>query len=187
MTHRKYVIQVCLVFSGKSSQDCENEQNSVSLEVLLVKVCHKKRKVCVCDIYCLLKDNRAFLASRLLCSCYVVFQWNTCEVSFLLFAGCKLSSEAGPYREKAGSPEPRHECWSPGKARLFSLPAGPQQRIWTQQLSHGEVLLATLQSVKARIPSHTDQRSPQWRESPQQRWAKTKERSIVRDEETSVS
>lgn len=32
--------------SGKPSQDSENEQNSVSLEVLLVKVCHKKRKVC---------------------------------------------------------------------------------------------------------------------------------------------
>lgn len=38
---------VCVVvISGKPSQDCENEQNSVSLEVLLVKVCHKKRKVC---------------------------------------------------------------------------------------------------------------------------------------------
>lgn len=34
------------VVSGKLSQDSENEQNSVSLEVLLVKVCHKKRKVC---------------------------------------------------------------------------------------------------------------------------------------------
>lgn len=44
------LILVCaVVFSGKSSLDCENEQNSVSLEVLLVKVCHKKRKVCVCD------------------------------------------------------------------------------------------------------------------------------------------
>uniref|UniRef100_A0A672Y8K8 SUZ12 polycomb repressive complex 2 subunit a n=1 Tax=Sphaeramia orbicularis TaxID=375764 RepID=A0A672Y8K8_9TELE len=31
--------------AGKPSQDSENEQNSVSLEVLLVKVCHKKRKV----------------------------------------------------------------------------------------------------------------------------------------------
>lgn len=29
----------------KPSQNSENEQNSVSLEVLLVKVCHKKRKV----------------------------------------------------------------------------------------------------------------------------------------------
>lgn len=36
------------VISGKLSQDSENEQNSVSLEVLLVKVCHKKRKVCWC-------------------------------------------------------------------------------------------------------------------------------------------
>uniref|UniRef100_A0A7N6BL74 Polycomb protein VEFS-Box domain-containing protein n=1 Tax=Anabas testudineus TaxID=64144 RepID=A0A7N6BL74_ANATE len=41
---------VCLVFSGKSSQDCENEQNSVSLEVLLVKVCHKKRKDVSCPV-----------------------------------------------------------------------------------------------------------------------------------------
>lgn len=38
---------LCLVCSGKPSQDSENEQNSVSLEVLLVKVCHKKRKVSV--------------------------------------------------------------------------------------------------------------------------------------------
>lgn len=37
---------VCVFVSGKPSQDSENEQNSVSLEVLLVKVCHKKRKVC---------------------------------------------------------------------------------------------------------------------------------------------
>lgn len=35
-----------LVSLGKLSQDSENEQNSVSLEVLLIKVCHKKRKVC---------------------------------------------------------------------------------------------------------------------------------------------
>ncbi|XP_026209841.1 polycomb protein suz12-B-like isoform X1 [Anabas testudineus] len=35
---------------GKSSQDCENEQNSVSLEVLLVKVCHKKRKDVSCPV-----------------------------------------------------------------------------------------------------------------------------------------
>lgn len=39
-------------FSGKPSQDSENEQNSVSLEVLLVKVCHKKRKVCVMMSHC---------------------------------------------------------------------------------------------------------------------------------------
>lgn len=31
--------------SEKPSQNSENEQSSVSLEVLLVKVCHKKRKV----------------------------------------------------------------------------------------------------------------------------------------------
>lgn len=42
---REYVCFV-LCFPGKLSQDSENEQNSVSLEVLLVKVCHKKRKVC---------------------------------------------------------------------------------------------------------------------------------------------
>ncbi|KAG7504382.1 hypothetical protein JOB18_007788 [Solea senegalensis] len=35
---------------GKPSQDCENEQNSVSLEVLLVKVCHKKRKDVSCPV-----------------------------------------------------------------------------------------------------------------------------------------
>ncbi|PNJ34444.1 SUZ12 isoform 4, partial [Pongo abelii] len=39
-----------LTFTGlfhkndKPSQNSENEQNSVTLEVLLVKVCHKKRK-----------------------------------------------------------------------------------------------------------------------------------------------
>ncbi|KAI4821903.1 hypothetical protein KUCAC02_007477 [Chaenocephalus aceratus] len=36
--------------AGKSSQDSENEQNSVSLEVLLVKVCHKKRKDVSCPV-----------------------------------------------------------------------------------------------------------------------------------------
>uniref|UniRef100_A0A3Q3XJ67 Uncharacterized protein n=1 Tax=Mola mola TaxID=94237 RepID=A0A3Q3XJ67_MOLML len=42
---------VCVVvFSGKPSQDSENEQNSVSLEVLLVKVCHKKRKDVSCPV-----------------------------------------------------------------------------------------------------------------------------------------
>ncbi|KAM3864007.1 polycomb protein suz12-B-like [Diretmus argenteus] len=35
---------------GKPSQDCENKQNSVSLEVLLVKVCHKKRKDVSCPV-----------------------------------------------------------------------------------------------------------------------------------------
>uniref|UniRef100_A0A3Q1BBQ8 Polycomb protein VEFS-Box domain-containing protein n=1 Tax=Amphiprion ocellaris TaxID=80972 RepID=A0A3Q1BBQ8_AMPOC len=38
------------VCSGKPSQDSENEQNSVSLEVLLVKVCHKKRKDVSCPV-----------------------------------------------------------------------------------------------------------------------------------------
>uniref|UniRef100_A0A8D3DPE3 Polycomb protein VEFS-Box domain-containing protein n=1 Tax=Scophthalmus maximus TaxID=52904 RepID=A0A8D3DPE3_SCOMX len=36
--------------AGKPSQDCENVQNSVSLEVLLVKVCHKKRKDVSCPV-----------------------------------------------------------------------------------------------------------------------------------------
>ncbi|KAG7238955.1 hypothetical protein INR49_030505 [Caranx melampygus] len=36
--------------AGKPSQDCENEQNSVSVEVLLVKVCHKKRKDVSCPV-----------------------------------------------------------------------------------------------------------------------------------------
>ncbi|XP_068605489.1 polycomb protein suz12-B-like [Brachionichthys hirsutus] len=36
--------------AGKLSQDNENEQNSVSLEVLLVKVCHKKRKDVSCPV-----------------------------------------------------------------------------------------------------------------------------------------
>ncbi|XP_049599952.1 polycomb protein suz12-B [Syngnathus scovelli] len=36
--------------SGQQSQDCENEQTSVSLEVLLVKVCHKKRKDVSCPV-----------------------------------------------------------------------------------------------------------------------------------------
>ncbi|XP_038161588.1 polycomb protein suz12-B-like [Cyprinodon tularosa] len=36
--------------AGKPSQDSENEQTSVSLEVLLVKVCHKKRKDVSCPV-----------------------------------------------------------------------------------------------------------------------------------------
>ncbi|KAM4692446.1 polycomb protein SUZ12 [Rhinophrynus dorsalis] len=36
--------------SDKPSQNSENEQNSVTLEVLLVKVCHKKRKDVSCPI-----------------------------------------------------------------------------------------------------------------------------------------
>ncbi|XP_077387302.1 polycomb protein suz12-B-like [Festucalex cinctus] len=36
--------------SGQPSQDCENEQNSVSLEVFLVKVCHKRRKDVSCPV-----------------------------------------------------------------------------------------------------------------------------------------
>ncbi|XP_046873302.1 polycomb protein suz12-B-like isoform X4 [Hypomesus transpacificus] len=45
-----------LTFTGffheleKPTQDSENEQNSVSLEVLLVKVCHKKRKDVSCPV-----------------------------------------------------------------------------------------------------------------------------------------
>uniref|UniRef100_A0AAQ4QFE2 Polycomb protein VEFS-Box domain-containing protein n=1 Tax=Gasterosteus aculeatus aculeatus TaxID=481459 RepID=A0AAQ4QFE2_GASAC len=41
---------VLFASSGKPSQDSENEQNSVSLEVLLVKVCHKKRKDVSCPV-----------------------------------------------------------------------------------------------------------------------------------------
>uniref|UniRef100_A0A8C6WF50 SUZ12 polycomb repressive complex 2 subunit n=1 Tax=Neogobius melanostomus TaxID=47308 RepID=A0A8C6WF50_9GOBI len=37
-------------FAGRPCQDSENEQNSVSLEVLLVKVCHKKRKDVSCPV-----------------------------------------------------------------------------------------------------------------------------------------
>ncbi|CAN9505966.1 unnamed protein product [Ophioblennius macclurei] len=36
--------------NGKPSQDSENQQNSVSLEILLVKVCHKKRKDVSCPV-----------------------------------------------------------------------------------------------------------------------------------------
>lgn len=36
--------------AGRPCQDSENEQNSVSLEVLLVKVCHKKRKDVSCPV-----------------------------------------------------------------------------------------------------------------------------------------
>lgn len=36
--------------TGRPCQDSENEQNSVSLEVLLVKVCHKKRKDVSCPV-----------------------------------------------------------------------------------------------------------------------------------------
>lgn len=40
-------------YLDKPSQNSENEQNSVTLEVLLVKVCHKKRKV----MYTMLVDE----------------------------------------------------------------------------------------------------------------------------------
>lgn len=36
--------------AGRPCQDSENEQNSVSLEVLLVKLCHKKRKDVSCPV-----------------------------------------------------------------------------------------------------------------------------------------
>uniref|UniRef100_A0A5F8HGV6 SUZ12 polycomb repressive complex 2 subunit n=1 Tax=Monodelphis domestica TaxID=13616 RepID=A0A5F8HGV6_MONDO len=39
-----------LIAVNKPSQNSENEQNSVTLEVLLVKVCHKKRKDVSCPI-----------------------------------------------------------------------------------------------------------------------------------------
>lgn len=54
------------MISGKPSQDCENEQNSVSLEVLLVKVCHKKRKVCEMIMrYFITADLKKFLKELL--------------------------------------------------------------------------------------------------------------------------
>lgn len=54
------------MISGKPSQDCENEQNSVSLEVLLVKVCHKKRKVCEMIMrYFITADLKNFLKELL--------------------------------------------------------------------------------------------------------------------------
>lgn len=58
MTSLQLVLKLCWYFETvdsvwfffgcrleKPSQNSENEQSSVSLEVLLVKVCHKKRKV----------------------------------------------------------------------------------------------------------------------------------------------
>lgn len=41
----KIDFKVLIFYLDKPSQNSENEQNSVTLEVLLVKVCHKKRKV----------------------------------------------------------------------------------------------------------------------------------------------
>ncbi|XP_061687227.1 polycomb protein suz12-B isoform X3 [Syngnathoides biaculeatus] len=55
-----------LTFTGffhkdeKPSQNSENEQNSVSLEVLLVKVCHKKRK----DVSCPVKQVPTVVSSN---------------------------------------------------------------------------------------------------------------------------
>uniref|UniRef100_A0A8C6M4W4 SUZ12 polycomb repressive complex 2 subunit b n=1 Tax=Nothobranchius furzeri TaxID=105023 RepID=A0A8C6M4W4_NOTFU len=48
----RYLDKFTLRYRGfeKPSQNSENEQNSVSLEVLLVKVCHKKRKDVSCPI-----------------------------------------------------------------------------------------------------------------------------------------
>uniref|UniRef100_A0A8C0R1D4 SUZ12 polycomb repressive complex 2 subunit n=1 Tax=Canis lupus dingo TaxID=286419 RepID=A0A8C0R1D4_CANLU len=42
--------KVLIFYLDKPSQNSENEQNSVTLEVLLVKVCHKKRKDVSCPI-----------------------------------------------------------------------------------------------------------------------------------------
>lgn len=39
------ILCLCRPRTDKPSQNTENKQNSVTLEVLLVKVCHKKRKV----------------------------------------------------------------------------------------------------------------------------------------------
>lgn len=87
-----------LCFLGKPSQDSENEQNSVSLEVLLVKVCHKKRKVCVVSfglsLRLLKKTSPALAGTKLHLN-----RLSSCP-------GCELSGEAGPYREEAGSSEP---------------------------------------------------------------------------------
>ncbi|MGH0147866.1 UNVERIFIED_CONTAM: hypothetical protein FKN15_061105 [Acipenser sinensis] len=41
---------MAITLGEKPSQNSENEQNSVSLEVLLIKVCHKKRKDVSCPV-----------------------------------------------------------------------------------------------------------------------------------------
>uniref|UniRef100_A0A8C5FS92 SUZ12 polycomb repressive complex 2 subunit b n=1 Tax=Gadus morhua TaxID=8049 RepID=A0A8C5FS92_GADMO len=47
--HHNLTISACFL-TEKPSQNSENEQTSVSLEVLLVKVCHKKRKDVSCPV-----------------------------------------------------------------------------------------------------------------------------------------
>lgn len=99
----RVVVVICpVVFSGKPSQDCENEQNSVCLEVLLVKVCHKKRKVCKHRI--IRRSEAGWGRNGAVCR-----------------TGCELSSEAGACGEEAGSPEPGHQTG------ILPLPAGSQQ------------------------------------------------------------
>lgn len=71
--------------------------------------------------------------------------------------GCELSSKADPDGEEASSSEPRHQRRVPDQVRLLPHSAGTQQRVWTQQLSHGQVLLAALQSDKDRIPPNADE------------------------------
>lgn len=88
------------MFLGKPSQDSENEQNSVSLEVLLVKVCHKKRKVCVVSF-------ELSLTVRLLKKTSPALAGTKLNLNHLSSSpGRELSGEAGPDREEAGSSEP---------------------------------------------------------------------------------
>lgn len=89
----------------------------------------------------------------------------------VLFAGCQLSGETGPNGEEAGPSEPRPERRSSGQSGLPPHPAGPQQRVRTQQLPHGQVLLSALQSIETRMLQRTDERAEQRGEPPQQRWA----------------
>lgn len=84
------------------------------------------------------------------------------HTKFPFLASCvgrELSGEAGPYGKEASPSEPRHERRGPGQAELLPLPAGSQQRVWTQQLSHGQILFAALQSVTTRASTNTDQRA----------------------------
>lgn len=118
-----------LFVSGKPSQDSENEQNSVALEVLLVKVCHKKRKVCVWYLLAagvnIFDDFSSFKRGP-----SPVFFRTEIQLKCLSSCpGCELSGEAGPYREEAGSSEPRYRRRSPGQAGLLPHPAGSQQRV----------------------------------------------------------
>uniref|UniRef100_A0A4W5PXI6 SUZ12 polycomb repressive complex 2 subunit b n=1 Tax=Hucho hucho TaxID=62062 RepID=A0A4W5PXI6_9TELE len=50
MKHKTHFFSLTFSLTEKPSQNSENEQSSVSLEVLLVKVCHKKRKDVSCPV-----------------------------------------------------------------------------------------------------------------------------------------